>query len=344
MREQITTVVVVTLLTLIVWLFAEIASLGEDRLNGRLSFAGTDTLLVTTPDFDGDITLDVRGSRGAIDRARNELDSTVRLAVGAPGVPDVAGDHTVRLLDAVAAFPAVAQSGVLIESVRPQRVQLRIDELVDTELPVTAAVDPGVEATDVTLTPPTLPLRLPRSVLVRLEQANNALPKAAQAIVPLNAVENPTESGPREVAVDAVLPQWLARTPGVELRAKRVRVSFQLTDTREQRTFRSVPVQVLLTPEEAQRWDVEIAADSRLLAVTITGPSETLERLESGELRLIAALALSDLELGRGGSEKRVSLLVLDEGVPSPLPAELRVDTALPTVLFEATRAGGDTP
>ncbi len=334
MRKQALPIIVITLLTLVVWLFAEVESLTEVQANARLrfeNFGEPAELLARSLEFDENLTITLVGSRGAIQRARSELDNAIILKPGDPAVPDVDGTHIVRLKDALAGYQPLVNAGVIIESVRPQRVEIQVDELVNIEIDIKPDLSGIVTQGEVTLTPSKARVRVPKRLATSL--ANTTL----TARVRPERLDQATP-GPRTESVPLELPSSIAGAEGVQLLTERVTVGFTLSSTITSRVFASVPVQVLLTTESARSWTIEIDPQQQLIPVDLTGSSELLDQIAGEGSRLVAVLALSDIELARGVTEKPVRLLVLRDNVPTPLPGNVTPTDALPSVRFTSTR------
>lgn len=333
MRNHALAIIVITFLTCVVWLFAETESLGEDRPTGRLRFEGqTNELLVDAGDFDGNISLVLRGSRGSIQRARTLLDSSLVLRPGDPGMPETEGVAQVGLLALLSQHPDLVRTGVIVESVRPQRVELVVTRLVEHELRIEPIFLDVLADEPISVRPETASLRVPSDLVPSLRDTS------VFARVEEELLDDPTQPGPRTANVQLTLPLTLRNAPSVSLLTPRATVGFTLRGTVITRAFPSVPVQLLLSSAEASQWDVEIDPDQQLLALALSGPSDALEELASPGNRLVAALSLSDVELNRGEREKRVSLVILRDGVPGPLPEGVSATAELPPIRFTATR------
>ncbi|MEM1422848.1 MAG: hypothetical protein AAGH64_02480 [Planctomycetota bacterium] len=334
MPKQALPVVLISILTLVVWLFAEAESLTEVQTNVRLrfeSFGEPPELLASPQNFDENISLTLRGSRGAIQRARTLLDSAVVLRPGDTGVPDVDGVFPVSVRDALEAFEPLTRTGVVIESVRPRTVEVRVDEIVEVQIPITPDLSGIVTQGEVTVSPDRARVRAPK----RFAAGANIL--SLTALVNPERVDGAT-TGPRTETVPLRLPGTLEDEPGVSLLTERATVAFTLRSTIEPRTFPSVPVQVLLTTQSARRWEIAIDDRQQLIPVTLVGPAERLAQIGGANARLVAVLALSDIELSRGDTEKPVSLSLLRDDVPSALPDDIEIRGDLPIVRFTSTR------
>ena len=334
MRKQALPVAMITVLTLVVWLFAEAESLTQVQTTARIRFANLGEpaeLLARAENFDDPVSITLRGSRGAIARARALLDSTVVLRPGDTGVPDVDGLHVVSIRQALEAYDPLVRTGVVIESVRPRTVDVSVDEVIEVDLPILADLTGIITQGDVVITPPRARVRLPKRLMTQTDA------KSLTATIDPTTIDD-SSAGPRTVTVDLKLADTLEGADGVELVTERCTVAFTLRSTIEPRTFSAVPVQVLLTPQSARSWEIEINDQQQLIPVTLRGPSERLDQIGASGARLIAVLALSDIELSRGLTEKPVRLVLLRDDVPTSLPEGITTAEDLPTVRFTSRR------
>lgn len=342
MRKHLLPLVVITVLTMVIWLFAEGESLGEDEPNARVQFLGVGdppVLLVSTPQFDTNVSIVIRGSRGAIQAARSALDNPIVLRPGDPPIiPDTDGVHTIRLREALEAYAPLASTGVIIESVRPQRVDVIVSELVEHELPIVPVLEGIVTEGEPQSQPATARLRVPRALIPELDDIT------LTARVTSDAIGDDVTSGPRTITVPLRLPVSITGEAGVALLTPRATVSFSLRSTITTRTYPSVPVQLLLSAPGHNGWDITIEPQQQLIEVELEGPSEVLQRFDDSSIRLVAALSLSDVELSRGITEKGVRLIVLRNDLPGSLPEGVRITSTLPTVRFSAQRIAEELP
>src|SRR6185503_14008681 len=132
MGARIRTILLVTIVTLLIWVWAEGESLTTQTLNPRISFVGpTPTgspgdeapeLIVrpTTEAWRGTVRIRLEGSTIAIKAAEDALAQPVKLRPGQPGVPSDAGEtKIVDLTDALRSYPALTQTGVTVVDADP---------------------------------------------------------------------------------------------------------------------------------------------------------------------------------------------------------------------------------
>ncbi len=333
MREKLTTFLIVTLVTLTVWLFAEAESLGHESLPASVAVVAADASRLVTPatGWDGRVTLDVSGSRRGIERARDLFLQPLKLTLP-KGVGE--GDVTVELYEALQSHEVIARSGITIDSVRPLRAVVHVQELVTRQ----AAIVPellGVQIDgQVAMNPETAELRLPRTLADRLAGPEGEGLKVV-ARIPDSQRAALATPGPKAVQAALALPESLGggRDPAIELLTKGASLAFTVRNTLTTVQL-SFPVQVLTLPVEWGDWAVEIRAADQRLSAELSGPSDALDKLRTPEARPLAVLALSSDDLARGVTSKEVGFGVIRDGVFGPLPEGVKVNTERRSVGF----------
>jgi hypothetical protein len=92
-------------------------------------------------------------------------------------------------------------------------------------------------------------------------------------------------------------------------------------------------VHIRVAPGQLARWQISIPENDQFLRdVRVTGPSEEIERIRKGELRIIAMVALSSQELQAGITSKAASF--------SDLPSSLQFLVEDPIVALEIRPIG----
>lgn len=333
MREHLTTFIVVTLVTLTVWLFAEAESLGHQSMEVRIEIAAPDDSRMVSPaaGWDERATIEVSGSRSSLEKLREAASQPIRVAL--PVTVDE-GDETVDLLAALQEQEALLRAGVTIETVRPGRATVVVKEMTTVQAPIRAEL-PGLQvAGAVAVTPDRAEVRLPKALATRLGPA-----LAVIASVPDDARARLTQPGPAALQATLSLPDAVASEQGVQLLTTRASLAFSVRSTLTTASF-TFPVQVLTLPVEWSDWKVQIAEGDERLTVDLTGPSDAVESLKGPDERLLAVLALTSDDLARQITTKPVSFGTLRAGVFSALPPGVEVKSDRRSVRFEVSRRG----
>jgi hypothetical protein len=344
--ERLRTFLLVTLLAVVFWLFAEAESLGQYTGLTRIRFITGDSAerLVRPADgFDGSVTIDMTGTKAAVARASQALAGGIALEPGMTGLPTTEGRHSINLLQALQAHPTLREVGAQITSVRPQVVDVIVTELTTQQVPIDAAL-PGVEVVGgVKVTPERATVRLPKAAWELSRDTLRITARLSEA-----QVRGVPSSG--AVRLDARLepPESIVALPGFTMVESSAMLDFIVRSRAITERLTSVPVQVVLPPIEVGRWRVEIDEPDRFLEVQASGSTDRVERLRKKEDAVIAVVSLSSDDLAAMVQSRPVTLMVLRQGAMS-VPADLELSAAKQTIALKIIRepevpAKGPTP
>ncbi len=344
MGERLKSIGIVTILTLIVWLFAESESLTEDELPARVDVmvgeVNRDKLLARAVDFDGRISIEVRGPRAAINRASQLMQTPIRLQPGGArgAIPATDGSHVIRMLDFIKAWPELAATGVWIDYVRPAEIRVEVQELQVVDLqPMPQLTDVAIDG-EVRFVPAEVSVRVPKSVA--------DAPDRPQTIsIPISPDDaEQLGPGPQTVSVPVQLPESMRGKPGVTLLTPQVVASFTVVDTNITERFTSVPVQVLVPPVEFDDWSIAVAPEDAILQVDVRGPRQAIEALKTPLENLVGVVSMLDVDLTSGTAVKAVRFVILRDGVAAPLPPGVEVLSEKTEVRVITSRRVGPSP
>lgn len=309
MLTHLKTALLVTLVTILIWVFAEAESL--TRKNVRVE-------VLLDPEPDGNRLVDVvdgqgwqkradvvfEGSTAAVTEAEAVGRRPIRLLPGMEGFPSDPGEQTVDLFAALRELPELRNKGVSIVRVDPPNVRVRVDQLVSREVKVIAVV-PGSELDgQPEIKPGTVTLRLPAG--------------EAEALTPTSAVrarvspESVTKlvPGRHETVSNVVLelPIELQHSRRIRIEPSRADVSLTLRSRAATWTLPNVPVSLVLAAGEYARWEIIIPDEDRFITdVKVTGPVDLIDQIKRSDVTVAAQVLLSFEELERGITSKDVS-------------------------------------
>lgn len=317
----------VTLITLVIWVFAEAESLRTKQIGAEVVFQGDPSgeRVIDVPTgqgWHGRVDLTVEGSAASLDRLQSLLNrQPIVLSPGSDGVIGVPGESAVDLKLALRAQPALREMGVTITKTDPPSVDVRVDQMVPRDLRV------DVQAPDGELDG--LPEVKPAKVRVRLPASDEkSLGAEAVATATIDAAMlAKLVAGRNEtiVGVPVKLPSWVTTTRA-RIEPAAVDVTLKLRSRTATLTVPSVPVQVRLAAAELGKWDVEIADGDRFIRdVKVTGPSDLVNQVRTGEIKVVATVALGFEELEKGITSKEVSFSDFAAYLPLKFEAENRV-------------------
>ncbi len=348
MLRQIPTLLLVSLVTLLIWAFAEAETLRSRDVVMELVFE---------PDPEGDRTIEVRsasaamvgvtqvlrptvyleGSAHAVDEAERTLRKPLRLDPYSPAMPRQPGEHAVSLRDLVREHPDLALSRVTIKRVEPVEVFVQIDEMASVD----AAVRVEVGAGDLEGTPEARPARARIRVPSRLA---SSLPPDAYVIASPDAPDLERALPGRRETISNVrlsLPPTLATVREARIQPPMADVVLTLRSRTPTSKALTVPVQVVMAGIEQSKWDVVIDAQGQFVSdVTVTGPAEFVRQIDSRQLAVVALLPLSFAELEGGNvTSKDVVFTTMP-----PVGAPLKFEAPKTVVSFKATRRASPAP
>jgi len=368
----------VTLITLLIWLYAEGQNVQELPARKLLleppPRVGQNTVVVFA-DTDGPAEVNVvfRGASASLTELRDHLysGSTIAMPLEPTDIRETGSEFSVPLRPLLARLhtnprnpnaPTVGELGINIASLEPAEIDLFADTLVQQSVPVRFDPPDVTLGPSVTIDPPQVTVTLPQTLLNALEGRADAL--YAEARLPDNLDlaqmdQSPTQPIPMRVRLD--YPEFsdlrLSRlTRFITLQQNTVDVSFTIVGRRETHQITSVPVWLISPPSELERFNVTLDPISRVLPeVRITGPGELIQRFAAPDspLTVVARLELTGEEMETGLTSKPLSAIEIreaDNGLSRVLhviplnPRALRSGAPPDTPTFVADRLTAITP
>lgn len=326
-RYDFRTVLLVSVVTLLVWLLAESRTVGTQMAEISLRIeSGTAPEMVVRPavgfPLPESVQVNLSGSAAGLDQARRSLEGRVQLRLGLE-IPATVGIHEIDLREVLRTSEVLTEAGVGIVEVNPNRVYVEVDELALASLPVRAIEPDGVlfeSGGTPRANPAVLRVRGPASVLARLEGREGLVRLEAETVDTLRpgVLER---IGQLRVEIPEDPDRW-----GAVFDPEYVDVELTLRSRTQSYTLGPMPVQVQLAPGEIGRWRVTLEPGQQdLVGIEVTGPSNQIDRLRSGELVPTAVIALTFDELERGIESKRAQISGLPPGVSIAAGADLVV-------------------
>ncbi|HRJ49461.1 MAG: hypothetical protein KF787_12015 [Phycisphaeraceae bacterium] len=332
MLSGIRTFALVTIITVLIWAFAEAESLTTKVLRFELLFtADPQTRLFADPadvqGWTGRVEVTIEGSNRAVGDVEFNLRRGVSIRPGMSGIPTEPGEYSIDLNQVLRAAPEIVNRGVTIAKVDPPILLVVVDTLVTRELQVIADAQGALVDGPVECRPSNARITLPRSLSLLLP-ADIAL----TARIPQETIGSLVPGRSETIAGIPILPPPQVRgRPRVTIEPERADAVLTLRTRTDSFTITSVPVHVKVAAGEYGRWDITIPDEDRFIRdVTVSGPSDMVARVRRGEIRLTAVLTLSFDELERGISSKDVLF--------SEVPTELKFETDRTTVRLRIAR------
>lgn len=334
MAERIKMITIVSIITAVVWLFAEGESLTTRTETIRVQFVVGESnrgllRLRVVDAFQGGVTLELTGSQIGIEAARRALGASVELTPADLDFPLADGVYQVDLASVLAESEQLAGSGVKITSTTPARVTVEYTRLETIEIPVRPIVE-GVDlAEEPTVEPARATVRIPTALPDAARQAIQV-----RALVPEAQLQGVAEGIQLTRSVGLTLDDASRQLRDVELvTTARATVQFTVESTAAEQDLASVPVWLVVPPSLSEQWSVELASNQTVLRARIRGPRDAVERIASSETPLIAVVSLDANEMLSRVGTKEVSWFVLRESQLRPLPRGVEVISAEPSAV-----------
>lgn len=311
-RERITNLVTVTLVTILIWIWAagetreEITSFADLRFSGQ-----TRDSVRISPEELPSVSFQVRGPRREVDAVAARFRDVVDIPIGTLGVPSTPGEHEVDLLSLGQSFLDKDEISVTVLAADPPTARITIESLERRQIPVVVVLPDGVQTTNaVDVVPAEVELLLPATLadlpgLVATARVDDA-----------DVADLP--SGRRhELDVSLVLPDRIIdQSNAIRMTPRKARVGLDLVSTDASIVVPSIPVQVSGPPADLDQYVVTIDPASVFLRdVTLRGPKDAIDDVAKGRVNVIAFIHLTSDDLANRLQETRISMWRLPRGV-----------------------------
>ncbi|MBC24560.1 MAG: hypothetical protein CMJ32_11700 [Phycisphaerae bacterium] len=314
LKTNIGTIIGVTLITLLIWFWAEGETREERNVYTQIQFLpGDPERFEVSPTRSFPLAVDLSGSKRALDRATEMLRvATVELTTGIGGVPAQAGDHTLNMADILNNLRMITDTGVTVTRTDPATQPLQVNQLTSLQVDVVASL-PGAETVGKTVIEPAkATVRIPSRMAESIKDALRV-----EAIVDSRLQEHLEPGSRHSLEVPLQLPDTLrSLASSITIQPKDATVTFTLSSRTRTLTMNLVPVQVSGPPEEFNEYEVQLdPGDQFLKEVQLRGPNATIEQIEAGKIPIFAFVHLSGDDIALKIEEKPVSMWMLPEGV-----------------------------
>ncbi len=334
------TYILVTIVAVLVWLFAEGESLRVYQSEVDVSLeSGSESRLLEVVEgqgWTGRVRVHLEGSAANIDTLRDRLTQAVRLSAAAGQIEVEEGrEQPVDLREALRRSNPFEASGVTIKQVEPRSVMIILDRLVERPARVRVITPDRAGDAEVRAIPAQANLRIPSRLI-------DALPPEPEVVarLPAEAVAGAVPGQATRVgAVPLSLPESLAALRGVELRPRTVAVEFTLRTATAWRTIDSVPVHIREPVEFRDHYRIELAdrSDAFLTNVNVSGPAALVNQIGAGGVQPIA-----EIELLPGAIEQALAEADPAEMLQRPriigLPPGVTVSEQMPLIRLRVSR------
>lgn len=331
MLDRIKTILLVTIVTVLIWTFAEAEGLRSETVQLEVPIqsdaaAGRILRLAPGSEFNERVTARLEGATAKMDEVRDALRRPIPLKPGEGEIPVEPGEYAVDLREHLRAVAPFSQRGVTLTDVKPQFVQIRVDDIVERTAKVVVEVPDGELEGPPEPSRPTVTLRLPEDLASQLGQEPEVIARVGAA--ELRSLTVGRRSTIKNVRIE--LPEILRGVEEVSVTPDQIDVTLMLRSRTASTTLPSVPVQIRIAPVEYNKWDLAIAPEDLFLNdVVVTGPRDWVAEVEAGQLPVVAMVPLSFEELERAAKSGEP---ITKPVVFSELPAYLEFKVEDPMV------------
>lgn len=295
--NQIKTVVLVSLVTVLVWVFAEGESLRTDELTATIELGEEGSFRLVRLDegesFDGRVRLRVQGATASLDQLRESLREPIMLTTHELG--DQSGQ--VQLAEALRRHKVLQGTGVRLAEVDPPTIRIVVETLVTRPVRVRVEAGDAVLDGEPTVQPAEVVLRLP-------DRLADAQEWTVDAVVSGESLGRLVPGRAETIAsVPVAVPAALRGVAGVDVQPGSVAVTLTLRTQTDTGTLESVPIDVRVPLAVSGKYVVTVVPGGEFLAgVRVRGPREAVDRALSGGGRIAAEIYLSPDELAQAAA------------------------------------------
>lgn len=315
---HIRTFMIVTLITVMVWLLAESRMVLTRSLEAQVALVSVDSSggmsLIVRQNVNQvqirTVSIQIEGSTAGLDRFARALQNRIEFRIGRE-IPAKPGMHTLDLRSILRQSPDLAVHGLTITEVTPDTITVEVDELETREFPVRVNMPPGAAIDGA-------PRADPTSVRVVAPSSVFSGITAREAMVQIDQLDIAQLTPGRIDTIPGVLVdiEGVSRTDWeTTIDPGQVDVFLTLRTQTQRYVVDRLPVQVLISPAEIGDWRVDIIeGDKDLINIEIAGPAEGIDQLKSGSSALNAFVSLSFEDLERSIRSKPAQIQGLPPG------------------------------
>ncbi|HEB60478.1 MAG TPA: hypothetical protein ENJ06_01495 [Phycisphaeraceae bacterium] len=311
MLKRLQTFILVTVITVFIWLIAEAQSLDTEThsLQIHLQVSDPQSLIITSDTKTATtVQVEFQGSTATLDRLLHNLSGSVNLLLDTPG------EETIDIKNHLSRIAPFKGSGVNIRKVEPAFIE-------------NVTVERLIHIKDV-------PVHAPELSLVTLASAPEVIPDKIEVSIPESMAEEMRSSRYAIAVLDPVQTERIRQLqPGVhelstrvELPDKKlnkfaklvpssVKLKINIHDNTETWTPDPLPVQVQMPPNMTGEFRIVFPEEDKFIKVTFTGPAQGIEKLQADRAAAAPFIALTSDDLVQQVSSAELRFRNLPEGV-----------------------------
>lgn len=311
--EKIETWFFVSVVTLLVWVYAEGENVKQHEVGVTVKAQAPGPDVFVSPADAVNVRLTVRCSQSQLTQLKAQADRAFEIPIA------VDPDNVVQTVDvkpALERLDVFVNLGVNVVQTDPVKLSFNVEQLESVVAEVRVVAPEGVQlASGTTVEPARATVKLPRRFARLL--GNQKL----EARLDMDVLQSAEVNLPHTVDVPLTVP---AAIPAVRatVTPATAKVGFTIRKQTDTLTIASVPVVVVMSPILLQRFDVTVSPEQLFVRdVMVSGPSDAIRKIRDGDEKVMAELRLSAAELEQG-IDSAAAWIELPAGVSllSPTP------------------------
>ena len=331
MMDTVKRIALATLITGLVWSYADQVSETTERLRVTVQIPKDDDWYVSPRSLSGRIVLS--GTRRSIQALREKAPAgELRIEQKADELGLAPGSGSVDLARLVGAAPLLRDLGLRVVEAEPAILRIEVDKFESHEVRVVRTETSG--ALTAVFDPPQVMARVPSLVW----DANRDAVYAELSLDGLSATAGTNEPPPQEVLL--TVPTSLQSYP-ITFEPNVVTVQVQANQMTVKGEFPGVPIRYEKNHILEQDWTVQLVGDedfaAGLFPVTLEGPAEIIQQLQRADVWLGLDVRSEDASTGGADAEPVERALELRLSNRAWL-ASVRFATEAPKVKFRLRR------
>lgn len=314
-KDDTLMILFVTMLTIIIWLWAAGSRRDEATITTKLLFTPPEGSTSTVSPSSINIDIMVEGPHAGVDDAKAICQPVLSF-------PIATSDGNVTLSDmagAINSLDVIRATGAQVISTSPASINIDIKTMVTVEARVEPVLPNVIVSGDMTVNPSTVTLIIPQEI-------RNSLPDAitVQAVVSDAALEQlqPSIDYTRDAVVQ--LPSALANSD-VKVSPSRVEVGFKIQSKTQKTTLQQVRVLIAGPAEDYAAFEVTLPRKV-IPNVTIEADGAIIKGIDTGDITVFAIVRLATRDMEQRINSKEVTSFLAIDGNGKGHPVDVTVD------------------
>ncbi len=306
---------IVTVVTLLIWFWAVLATRDSKSImiQVQVKSSSGSKLMLSPGEFA--VRANIEGPKFALQAAsRGGIKTPITLTLGAELPSEFAepGSHVIDLTSALNEHPDLHDARVAVVATEPPTMEITVDKLIALAVTVIEPDLSGLQPEGaIVIDPPQVEILMPQHLERRFTSEGNV-----RAVINSARLERLEPGEPAQITATLLLPDWLSSQDSVEVTPRTVAVSFSVRSNIKEIVLPTVPVQISGPFKDHDEYIVQIVEADRFLAnVTVSADAALIDRVQSGEVKVLAFVHITSIDKEQGIETKSAYFLaMLPEG------------------------------